>query len=103
MCERWCVRSGQRRDCERLGGGTSIVVIVGAFHIDDDFGGFGSFGGLGIAGFALHDALAVEQELRDVGEGGGVTPADATTDPLFQQISQKMIYVGRCGQISYAF
>jgi hypothetical protein len=51
----------------------------------------------------LHDALAVEQELRDVGEGGGVTPADATTDPLFQQISQKMIYVGRCGQISYAF
>ncbi|HZC66445.1 MAG TPA: hypothetical protein VE545_07710 [Candidatus Dormibacteraeota bacterium] len=84
-----------------MGGGISVVVIVGAFHVDDDFGGFGGFGGPGVASFALHDALAVEQQLRDVGERGGVAPADAAMDQLVQQISQKMIDVGRYSETFY--
>jgi hypothetical protein len=83
-------------------GGISVVVIVGTLDVDDDFWGFGGFGGPGIASFALHYALAVEQKLRDVGERGGVAPSDAAMDQLVQQVFQEMVYVGRYGQTFHA-
>jgi hypothetical protein len=57
---------------------------------------------LRIARFALHDALAVEQELRNVGESCGVASSDAAIYELLEQISQEKIYGCGSGQIFYA-
>ncbi len=80
----------------------AAVAAVGTRHVDDNFYGFGGFSGLRVAGCALHDALAVEQELRNVGESGGVAPSDTAIYELFQQVSEKKIYGCGSGQIFYA-
>lgn len=57
---------------------------------------------MGVASFALHDALTVEQELGDVSERGGVASSDAAMDELLQQVSQKQINSGGLRQIFHA-
>jgi len=70
---------------------SAVVIVVGTLDVDDDLSWLGARGGLGIASFALHDALAVEQKLGDVRERGGVASSDAAMDELLQQVFQKQI------------
>jgi hypothetical protein len=60
---------------------------LGRSDVDDDLRWLGVRNGLGVAGLALHDALAIEQELGDVRERGGVASTDAAMDELLQQVS----------------
>jgi hypothetical protein len=48
-------------------------------------------GGFSIHCLAMHDALAVEEELGDVGEGGGVAAGDAMVGEIFQEVGQEEI------------
>jgi hypothetical protein len=57
-------------------------VVQRARHVQNDFGGLGSFGGLRVASLALHNAVTVEQELRDVRQSGGVATTDAAMREL---------------------
>jgi len=61
--------------------------VVGAGHVDDDVwrlvgGGLGDRG-LGVFGLAVDYGLGVEEELGDVGEGGGVAAGDALVGEIF--------------------
>jgi hypothetical protein len=77
--------------------------VAGAWEVDDDVGGFGSGGGLGVggsvAGMAMDYGLAVEEELGDVGHGGGVAAFDFAGGELCQQIAEKQIDVVRGREI----
>jgi hypothetical protein len=66
---------------------TIVVIVVGALNVDNDLSRLGARGGLSIASFALHHALAVEQKLGDVSQRGGVASSDAAMDELLQQVS----------------
>jgi hypothetical protein len=73
-----------------------VATVAGARDVEDDalwFAGCGlGFGGLGVLGLAVHDALAVEEELGDVGEGGGVAAGDAVVGEVFQEIGEEEVY-----------
>jgi len=56
--------------------------VVGAGHVDDDVGGLVG-GGLGVFGLTVDYGLGVEEELGDVGEGGGVAAGDAVVGEVF--------------------
>ena len=66
---------------------SAVVIVVGTLDVDYNLSWFGGGGGLGVASFALHDALAVEQKLGDVSQRGGVASSDAAMDELLQQVS----------------
>jgi hypothetical protein len=71
---------------ERLSLSWTWGTAAGADGVDDEalgFFGFGSGGGLGVAGFALHYADAIEQELGDISHGDGVFSGDAIVGDLF--------------------
>ena len=81
---------GKRRKAARCGGGRSVVCVgaaAGAGDVDHDalrlVGGGLGFGGLGVLFLAVHHALAVEEELGDVGHGGGVAAGDALVGEIF--------------------
>jgi len=86
-----------------VGGGGEVVAFVdvwaaaGADGVEDEawgFFGFGSGGGLGFCGLlrlAVHDALTVEKELGDVGEGGGVAAGDAVVGKVFEEIGEEEV------------
>ena len=46
----------------------------------------------------MHYTLAVEEELRDVGEGGGVASGDAVMGELGEEIREEMVDVGWGGE-----
>jgi hypothetical protein len=85
---------------------TIVVVEVGraagARHIDDDALGLVGFGlgcgGLGVFLLALHDAEAVEDELGDVGHGGGLASGDAALGQLFQEVAEEEVDGGGRGE-----
>jgi len=96
------------------GGGVGEVVVVavlvifahmasvGAGHADDDalwfVGGGGLGGGLRVFFLAMHDREAVEEELGDVGHGGGLASGDAALGQLFQQVAEKEVDGSGCGE-----
>jgi len=75
-------------------GVVGIVVVAGAGDVDDNsFGAFffEDFDGGGVAGFAEHDAVAVEEELGDVGEGGGIAAGDAMQGEILQEFAKEEV------------
>ena len=52
------------------------------------------FGGLGVAGFALHYGDAVEEELGDVGHGDGAFARDAVMRDLDQEVTEEEVDPG---------
>ena len=79
-----------------------MATAAGARHEHDTGFGRGGRGSCGVFGLAVHDALAVEEELRDVGEGGGVATRDAAAGEVFQEIGKEEIDCGGLGEISCA-
>ena len=83
-----------------VGGGGDVVAFVdvgtaaGADGVQDEALGFFGFDSGG-AGFALHYADAVEQELGDVGHGDSVFARDAIVGELFQEVAEEEVHAGR--------
>jgi hypothetical protein len=61
-------------------------------------------GGLGLGGFggllvAMDYGLGVEEELGDVGEGGGVAAGDAVVGEIFEEVGQEEVDGAGLGEI----
>jgi hypothetical protein len=78
------------------------IVVIGALYVDDDALWFCGFGGLGVLGLAMHDALTVEEELGDVGHGDGVSAGNAVVGDLLEEIAEEEVYGGRGLQVGDA-
>src|SRR5271154_970451 len=74
-----------------------------AGHVDDDALRFVCRGlrgrGLGVFGLAVDYGLGVEEELGDVGEGGGVAAGDAVVGEVFEEVGEEEVYGGGLGEI----
>jgi hypothetical protein len=74
----------------------------GAGHVEDDVWGLvgGGLGGNGLSVFllAIDHALAIEEELGDVGEGGGVAAGDAVVGEVFQEVGEEEVDGGGLGE-----
>ena len=77
-------------------------MVEWARHIDDDLWGLGGFGGLSVAGLAVHHGDAVEQELGDVGHGDGVSAGNAVVGDLLEEIAKEAVDSGRGLQVGDA-
>ncbi len=78
-----------------------VETVTGTGDVEDH--GFASpgqsGGGLFIAGFALHDGDAVEEELGEVGHGDGAFARDAVVGDLVQEVAEEEVYARGGGEI----